>query len=71
MGWCSGTSIFDNMTKFVLESDYSDQIKEDLIFTLADTLEDEDWDCQDDSRYYSDPIVTRVMRRLHPEWDWE
>jgi len=69
MGWCSGTEIFDKVAEFVLGSEQPEQAKYDVLYHLAGALENEDWDCQEDSRYYNDLIVQRVMRELHPNWE--
>lgn len=71
MGWCSGTVIFDNVVGFVLKSEAPAEDKKALIKVLIDALEDEDWDCQNDSDYIDDPLVDAVMRRLHPDWEWD
>lgn len=68
MGWCSGTEIFDAVVSFVLKTDASDDEKSSLLKTLADALENHDWDCQQDSDHYEHPIVQRVMHELHPDW---
>jgi hypothetical protein len=68
MGWCSGTPIFDKMAAFVLDSDLPEARKIDVLYTLADAMENEDWDCQSDSHYYGHPLVQNVMRTLHPDW---
>jgi len=68
MGWCSGTTIFDKVAGFILDCDYSEVQKFAVIMCLIDALEDDDWDCQDDSRYIDNPIVQRAMLELHPTW---
>lgn len=68
MGWCSGTSIFDKVAKFVIDSNLQDYLKFDVLATLADAMEDEDWDCQSDSNYWDNELVQRVMKHLHPDW---
>lgn len=71
MGWCSGTEIFDRMTQFILKTSMSDEEKYEAIHALAESLEDQDWDCQSDSDYSDEPIVERVFKALHPDWDWD
>jgi hypothetical protein len=68
MGWCSATEIFDKMAKFVLESEQPHDAKFNTLRELAVALENGDWDCQQDSVYWDDPIVQEVMRDLHPHW---
>lgn len=69
MGWCSGTDVFDTMANFVLNSDASGDAKYEVLLALADVLEDHDWDCQGESGHRGDPIVQRVFKKLHPDWD--
>lgn len=71
MGWCSATTIFDEVTAKVLESDASEKTKFDIIFELASALSDHDWDCESDSSYWDHPIVHAVMQSLHPHWEWD
>lgn len=69
MGWCSGTEIFDNVAKFVLSTDKPDQEKIEILRVLAEAMENQDWDCQDDSDYRTHPIIKQVFRELHPNWE--
>jgi hypothetical protein len=69
MGWCSATPIFDKMAEFVINSPQSEDQKVATLAYLAGALENEDWDCQHDSRFYDHPLVKRVMRQLHPNWE--
>lgn len=68
MGWCSGTPIFDSVASYVISSDLTELRKFEVLRTLADAMEDEDWDCQSDSQYWDNEIVQRVMLALHPDW---
>lgn len=65
MGWCSATVIFDSVCGALLSE------TEETIRALVAALEDGDWDCQQDSDYWSHPIVRKVMKELHPDWDFE
>lgn len=70
MGWCSGTPIFDKVFKAVMkESGMDDGERFQILLTLADALEDQDWDCQDDSKYRKHPMFKRVMWTLHDDWE--
>jgi hypothetical protein len=66
MGWCSATVIFDQIAKVVLSDQPID--KRAVLKTVIKAFEDGDWDCQQDSDYWDDPIVQSVMRELHPHW---
>lgn len=68
MGWCSGTSIFDGIAEFVIENGIDEQDSVNLLVRLIDALENEDWDCQQDSHYYNNPIVQKAFEALHPDW---
>ena len=68
MGWCSGTDVFDNVCKSVLESAIPEADQYRVLHELANQLEDQDWDCQSDSVYYDHPLVQKIMRDLHPRW---
>lgn len=69
MGWCSGTRIFDAVAKEVLSDAPMD--KKAVLRAVIVALEDDDWDCQSDSRYFDDPTVREVMKETHPNWDWD
>ena len=66
MGWCSGTQIFDSVVGALLKK--TKRTEEEVISDLVDALEDMDWDCQQDSAFWDDPIVRRVFMAKHPEW---
>lgn len=72
MGWCSVTTVFDAVAKFVLDPNMpeviTDEMKYEALNTLATMLEENDWDCQSDSDYYNHPIVQRIMHEHHPRW---
>lgn len=72
MGWCGeATRVFDTVAEFVLKSTATDSEKTAVLKTLIEALEDEDWDCQNDSDYIDHPLVDGIMRELHPDWDWD
>lgn len=68
MGWCSATDIFDPVAAFVLSTDRPDAEKRAVLEILIGALEEGDWDCQQDSAYYDNPIVQQIMRDTHPRW---
>lgn len=65
MGWCSGTEIFDRVVEILLEPHLD---KKKIIKELLDVLEDQDWDCQQDSLYWDHPLVRKVFEEVHPKW---
>ena len=68
MGWCSGTQVFDPVTKCILEGKLTRKEKVKLLVELIKTLEDADWDCQYDSVYFKEPIVLAAFKELHSDW---
>lgn len=68
MGWCSGTSIFDELAKYILSSGLPEDTQFAILLKVARILENEDWDCQQDSLYWQHPLVLRVFQTLHPDW---
>ena len=76
MGWSSGTRVFDKVCGHVLGSPDRKGIStaisvQDLLIALVDVLEDLDWDCQEESRYFNHPLVREILVRKHPDWDWD
>lgn len=65
MGWCSATEIFDVVVGEILHPGLD---KEGIIKLLIETLENNDWDCHQDSVYYDNPIVQKILKELHPRW---
>lgn len=49
-------------------SDTPDDSMKKTIKSLIESLEDGDWDCQQDSGYWGDPIVRECFKELHPDW---
>jgi hypothetical protein len=69
MGWCSGTEIFDNICSELLTADGVKQVDvPELIHVLVLILQSHDWDCEQDSEYFDNPVVQKVMKELHPHW---
>lgn len=68
MGFGSGLDIFDPVAKTILESSIEPEIKVKLLKSLIDSLEDHDWDTQEDSRYYKHPLIQQALAELHPQW---
>lgn len=65
MGWCSGTYIFDDVMDEIL--DVPKINKKRLIKKLITSLQNQDWDCIDDSEYYMHPDVMEAFEELQEE----
>lgn len=72
MGWCGGgTNIFDAMVEKILDMGLPSETAKELIVALIDTLQDNDWDCESDSKFINDhPFVNKIFREKFPDWDW-
>ena len=71
MGWCSATEVFDPVAGFILEriEGPEDRIEAKKVLTkLIEVLEDRDWDCQQDSDYWDDPLIQEIFKEIHPDW---
>lgn len=66
MGWCSATIIFDNVCDSLLSENPIS--KKEMLKRLIMQLEDGDWDCQEESEYFDDPLVAEIFKELHPKW---
>lgn len=66
MGWNNGTIIFDGMCKALLCDKLED--KKEILKKLITILDDMDWDGQNESDYWTHPIVKEAMKELHQEW---
>ena len=65
MGWCSATELFDKLCDVLFDAK-SD--KEPVLKSFITALEDADWDCQVDSKYWDHPLIQKIFRELHPDW---
>ena len=66
MGWCSATEIFDSVAGALLDDKPFD--KKQVLRKLIGALEDGDWDCQYESKYFNHPLVKEIFKELHPRW---
>jgi hypothetical protein len=72
MGWCGGTDVFDSICGTLLKpGKFTPLARREVLLAVINALEDHDWDCQQDSAYYEHSDVRKVMKQLHPHWDWE
>lgn len=69
MGFCSGTDIFDDVVSDILIVPIEKNIKIHLITSLIESLEKHDWDCQQDSVFWANPIVQQS--HLNSQINWE
>jgi len=65
MGWCSATEIFDTIVTSLTA--YEEVDKETIIKELIISLENSDWDCQQDSIYWDHPLVRKCFKATSPE----
>lgn len=68
MGWSSGSDVFDHVVSSFIESNISRKIKLEIIVSLIESLEDQDWDCQLESKYITDSTVMAAFKEVHPDW---
>ena len=62
MGWGSGEQVFDVVAGSVLSVSYLR--KEDVVTILTkveSVLSMLDWDCQNESRYWEDPVIGKIL----------
>lgn len=75
MGWNGGTEIFDCVAKELdlifdhLSSPiYSeDTLKNKVLTSLLKVLEYQDWDNQQESEYYDDPVIGKILGNTFKE----
>ena len=61
MGWCSATRLFDTIVGQLLVDEID---KHGIIKVIVVALQDGDWDCECDTKYFRNPIVQDVYREL-------
>lgn len=59
MGWASAGSIFDPVAAALIEAGASDDLKRRVLGKLIETLQDGDWDTEDESlrQFRDDPVI--------------
>ncbi len=62
MGWCSVTYIFDSVVSELVKKKDIDKVE--IIKILSVAMEEMDWDCQSDSKFYEHPLV----KKARPDW---
>ena len=70
MGRCSATDVFDPVCEAILDEKILivRPARLYLITKLIEALDNYDWDCHTDSRYYDHPLVQQALKELHPDW---
>lgn len=82
MGWCSATEIFDCAAEGWLEAiklypnanEMNPEFEKFLIQAktalknIIQKLENDDWDCQSDSAYFSHPFIHEIFVELDDRW---
>lgn len=63
MGWASAGDIFDNVADGLIEAGANDATKERVLGKLIGSLQDGDWDTEDESLgiYRDDPAIVRAF----------
>ena len=67
MGWARGTELFDDVMAFTLPKIAHDQ-RSQLFKEILDLFMDYDWDCINESRYWSDPDFQIAYQILCPDY---
>lgn len=69
MGWCSGTGVFDDVMDAVVEYVSDEATRRSIAVKVADSLWENDWDCEADSIYYEEYLVPIMLERgfIDPE----
>lgn len=70
MGWCSGTIVFDAVCDALFVEDADGCSKEYAIKALIEALQDSDWDCENESEYFDNPLVKKCFIELGNNY-WE
>lgn len=68
MGWYGGTEIFDCVIKNVLDVSDDPEVENKIIGDLYDVLRNQDWDVVQESSYFDNPRVIKIIKQKEPEW---
>ena len=69
MGWSSGTIIAGELIKIAKKTIEDVESRKSIYRVIIETLEDEDWDTQDEV-IGEDHAFDSVLMEIHPDWDW-
>ena len=63
MGWNSANPIFDNVAGSLIEANASDELKRSTLGRLIGSLQEGDWDTEDESleRFKDDPAIVAAF----------
>ncbi len=66
MGWGSGVYVFDKVAKHVLYLEeecggLGRYVLEEVLESVRDALEDQDWGTKEDSNYYDHPRIGKIL----------
>lgn len=68
MGWASGTDLFNNIWG-VVRMYVKPEERVAVCAKIIDSLEDSDWDTQDEAIDPAWPEVAQALKMLHPDWE--
>lgn len=65
MGWSSANSIFDPIAESLIRSYEEDDLKTEILVSLINTLQNNDWDTEDESiELWNDyPFIIEAFRK--------
>ncbi len=67
MGWARGTELFDDIVRVTLPMISLPEDRREFFYTMLDKFTDYDWDCIDESRYWSDPDFQLAYQKIFPD----
>lgn len=67
MGWASGSRIMNDVIAAVKPHVASKEAREEIYLEIIQSLEDSDWDTQDEC-LGEDEAYDTAIKRLHPGW---
>ncbi len=67
MGWSGGGEIFNEVAWTLIEAGVEDQLMDRVLYKLADSLTDGDWDTVDESidEFAGHPVVQHALRKAN------
>ncbi|MFE9738857.1 hypothetical protein [Streptomyces sp. NPDC006477] len=70
MGWGSGYLVFNEMADSLIKAGATDEVKEQVLSDLIESLQADDWDTELDSLqdYLHDPAIVRAFAAHDIHW---